>query len=197
MKKVFPYLIICFVIVIGFYLIDRQDETPPTPPPLSSAEQWENWEDEQKILRRDVLDVLESRQWLAKHGDAISIPKKIDFLENHYLTESPFQAHGIGITTDHYGRYRVFAWSWPPPWPPEGFLTETDSITWLKAEGYHVEKTHDGYVLKRSQAYMTHNANVSIDMTVKVYWGDKKELQDGTIVKTNSEKSIVIKVSGK
>ena len=135
MKKAFPYiLVIC--LAIGFIYLNEKNknvEQGTAPPDAPPSVQWANWEDTQKRFGYDVLGVGESIEWLAKHRDAISIPEKIGFLDTHYLTEMPFHLYGIAITTDQYGRYRVFSRRWLPPWPPEGFMNETESIAWLKA----------------------------------------------------------------
>ena len=198
MKKTFPYiLVIC--IAIGFIYLDERnrnverDTTPSTTPP---AVQWANWEDTKKRFGYDVLGVAESIEWLAKHRDAISLPEKIDFLDTYYLTEMPFSLYGIAITTDQYGRYRVFSRSWLPPWPPEGFMNETDSIAWLKAQGYRVEKTDAGYNLKRDQGYHTGNVKFSFTEDKLIGWGSTQTFSDGTVIVTKQGRGIAIKAGG-
>ena len=209
MKKALPYLIFC-VLCFGFYFITKQDDSrqpvkrpaqPVERPTSTPAEEWAEWvRGKEEVLGYDVLGVVASAQWLAEHRDAISIPEKLDFLENHILTEMPFVLYGIAITADHNGKYRVFSRQWLPSWPPAGFMNEAESIAWLEARGYSVEKTADGYNLKRSQkksqVYGSSNVNISVIGDELIGWGALQILTDGTVIKTELGRGIAIKPGG-
>ena len=80
-------------------------------------------------------------------------------MEEHLVAKEPFTV----ITVDHNGKYRVATKNivifLPPngndefrhsqPLRPDGFLSERDSISWLKKHGYQVVKLQDRYTVKK------------------------------------------------
>ena len=75
-------------------------------------------------------------------------------------------------------------------------MNETDSIAWLKAQGYRVEKTDAGYNLKRDQEYDTGNAKFSFTEDKLIGWGSTQTFSDGTVIVTKQGRGIAIKVGG-
>lgn len=156
-------------------------------------ERWKTWLNLKEQLGHEVLGVGESRRWLEEHRSRISVPAEIGFLERHLVRELPYVAHGVIITADHHGNSRVVAWSWPDPWPPDGFMNEAESLAWLKAQGYQVKKDDDGYTLTKMIESHSHGINIEHSQVTKIGRGATLVMSNATI-KTDWVGGLVVKV---
>ena len=137
--------------------------------PISTAQQWADWVNLQERIGRKVVDAAESRLWLEKHSGEISLPEEIGFMEQHLVMEYPFI--GIIITTDHTGKRRIVARQWPLSGPPKEpnfkdiyakthtLLSHSESLNWLRRNGYNVNKVANGYsiIRKGSDVYIDYS----------------------------------------
>ncbi len=76
--------------------------------------EWNYFIARKKLLGCELLSAAASKQWIKKHRDEMSIPKRILFGKPHYVQNSFFAPYGIIIALDSDYNYRVIARKWPP-----------------------------------------------------------------------------------
>lgn len=77
-------------------------------------------------------------------------------------------------------------------------MTTEESLRWLKAQGYQVERNDNGYMIKRKEKIVTASGAIRIrdhDLGA-IGWGNLIVLPTGVAITTDSWGGIRVKVSG-
>ena len=171
MKMALTLKITC-VLTVGLFLIGtgcKQDNSDP-----GKDKKWELLIEIRK-KHFNLLTVEESQQWLE---------------DNPNPTHLDLALKGIFIDVDPNGNRRVFQMREIVERNQlEEFMSTEDSIAWLEAQGYEVERNDNGYILKREVV----SEGITIRESSEIGWG--ATIVRGTIIKTTSG-DIRIKVGG-
>ena len=181
MKIVPMLLIICFL-AAGIFLISIGCEDPPPSGDKEPTPQ-EKWSTLVNLRKGsyDLLSVEESQRWLEENADMADDQKALQ---------------GIIIDVDPNGNRRVFKLSRSGNGDRlQGYMTTEESIRWLKAQGYQVERNDNGYTLKREVIENRVGIDINSSEKRQIGWGSTIVLDTGTVITTDSG-TIRIKVGG-
>lgn len=111
-------------------------------------------------------------------------------MEHHYVEEPRFLKYGISITTDHNGKRRVLSDRSLSPSLPLGFMNEASSIAWLRANGYRVNTSKDGYLLTKQKC----SPELNLVESYPLGWGSTTKFETGLTIKVDPIMGLIIKV---